>query len=154
PITNVKVRSGIVPFLIGGFAVAAIFFSAWLPSTELIVTRSTSGNVASDTSSERKDKPSAPPSSRHTSAPPSTMVTVDESGESADFVTRIWKDVRDGKNYRTRAGHDALILESVNGSESANGLTHCEFRRATTAGLDWAGFCTEQNRTDQSSRYV
>jgi hypothetical protein len=67
-------------------------------------------------------------------------------------VTKSWKNLRDGQNYRTHSNGDVLYLESADDYLKRVGdITRCEFRRAVSPGLSWTGFCWERNPKDQSS---
>jgi hypothetical protein len=157
PITATGVRGGILPFLIGGFVVVAIFFSIWLPSTEIVLTRSTPERRGDTVAVPRNNKTPGRYGAPRTDGSNPTRVTVDEGWDASDppgLVTKIWKDVRDGKNYRTRALGDVLFLEAVNSNggdgQNAGGIVHCDFRRGEQ---DWTGVCSERNPADQSIRY-
>jgi hypothetical protein len=164
PATNAKVRGGVVPFLIGGLVVVAIFFSIWLPSTEFVLTRPTLDGGGPSIGGTRNSKSAGRFGSGKASASNSTAITVDERGDGdpPGLVTRIWKDVRDGKNYRTRSVGDVLFLEAVNGNASvggdagmsSSGIVHCDFHHGPGAGQDWSGVCSERNPADQSIRYA
>jgi hypothetical protein len=67
----------------------------------------------------------------------------------------VWKNVRDGTNYRTRAGRTLLFLEPVEGRDKASGeFAHCEFHRASdNNGQIWKGVCVERNLQDHSTHY-
>jgi DnaJ domain len=159
PSANVRLRSWSVPVLVGGFVLAAIFFSVWLPSPELVITRTTAGSAATEASDPSAGKTSRRTAVPHARAQDPTIVTLDESGGAApEFETRIWKNVRDGKDYRTRARGDVLYLESVNGNgdyqTGASGIAHCEFHRKVNEGQEgWKGVCLERNPRDQNTSY-
>jgi DnaJ domain len=162
PITTTRVRGGIMPFLIGGFVVVAIFFSIWLPSTEIVLTRPAPEleRKGEDVAAPRNNKTAGRFGAPRTNGSNPARVTVDESGDGdpPGLVTKIWKDVRDGKNYRTRALGDVLFLEAVNSNngdgQNAGGIVHCDFRREASAAQDWTGVCSERNPADQSIRYA
>lgn len=70
----------------------------------------------------------------------------------APYVTKIWKNLRDGQTYRTRSNGDALYLESVDIYPKSTGdIISCDFKRAVTAEVSWAGVCRERNPKDQST---
>ena len=163
PTTNVRLRGGMVPVLIGGFVVAAIFFSIWLPSTEFVLTRPTPDHAGSSAGGARNSKTAERFGSEKANAPNRATVTVDENGngDPPGLVTRVWKDVREGRNYRTRSVGDVLFLEAVTGNAgiggdggNSGGIVHCDFHRGPGAGQDWSGVCSERNPTDQSIRYA
>ena len=147
PSANLRMRGGIAPFLIGGFVVVITFFSIWLPSTETVVTRSATEH--SDPSSTASGKAKTPGhfASPHPAAN-TTVVSVDDG-----LATKVWKNVRDGKNYRTRTIGDVLFLEVIDGEgKRTAGIIHCDFRRT---GPDWTGMCSERTSSaDPSIRYA
>jgi hypothetical protein len=156
PSANAKLRTGIVPVLIGGFVVAFVYFSIWFPSSSIVVTHTSPGEGAADAAALHPGKETKKTAPSHGVAPGPTVVTVDESGADVPgFVTRVWKNVRDGTNYRTRAGRTLLFLEPVDGREKAAGeIAHCEFHRtAETGGQSWKGVCVERNLQDHSTHY-
>jgi hypothetical protein len=63
--------------------------------------------------------------------------------------------VRDGENYRTRAGRSLLFLEPVEGREKAAGeIIHCEFHRDGDNNKQvWKGVCVERDPQDRSTHY-
>jgi len=155
PSTNAKFRTGIVPVLIGGFAVAFTYFTIRFPSSSSVMTPTSPGEGAADAAAMRPEnerKKSVVPGN----GPGTTVVAVDESGTDVPgFVTRVWKNVRDGSNYRTRAGRSLLFLEPVEGREKATGeITHCEFHRsADNNKQSWKGVCAERDPQDRSTHY-
>ena len=99
-------------------------------------------------------KAAGPFSSPRKGAPNPTVVTVDESGEgnAAGEVTRVWMDVRDGKNYRTHSFGDALMLELIDAAgKNAAGIVHCDFHHA---GQQWTGNCSERNAAEPGIHYA
>jgi len=70
----------------------------------------------------------------------------------APYVTKIWKNLRDGQTYRTRTNGAMLYLESVDAYlERVSEITSCEFRPAVSIGLNWMGICWVRNPKDQST---
>jgi hypothetical protein len=152
---DAKVSGGGGAFLfLFAFLFAAISLVSWLPWPPAILTRGTAGGVAPNAADPGMAKTPRPSASQRATVQNPTIVTVDESGdEEADSVVRIWKNLRDGQNYRTRLKGDTLSLEAVGGnSKSAAGITRCEFHRAANAGPDWSGICWERNPQEQSAR--
>jgi DnaJ domain len=83
---------------------------------------------------------------RPTAAPSeSPKVTVtDESGEEAEWSIKIWTNLKDGQNYRTRANEEMLFLESVGTGARATGeLSKCEFHHTAGGAPNWVGICSE-----------
>jgi curved DNA-binding protein CbpA len=153
PPENLRMRGGIAPFLIGGFVVVIVFYSIWLPSTETVVTRSATEHSEPNSAAAHNGKSPGHVASPHPGAN-TTVVSVDDgaSGQNPGLVTKVWKNVRDGKNYRTRTIGDVLFLEVIDseGKRTA-GIIHCDFRRT---GPDWTGMCSERNSSaDPSIRY-
>lgn len=156
PSTNVRLRAGMAPVLIGGFAVAFVYFTIWFPSGPIVVMHTSPGEGAADAATVHPSKDPKKANPPHPGATGSTIVTTDESGADVPgFVTRIWKNVRDGTNYRTRAGRTLLFLEPVEGRDKASGeIAHCEFHRASdNNGQIWKGVCVERNLQDHSTHY-
>ncbi len=83
---------------------------------------------------------------RPTAAPSeSPKVTVtDESAEDAEWSTKIWTNLKDGQNYRTRANEEMLFLEAVGTGARATGeLSKCEFHHTAGGAPNWVGICSE-----------
>jgi len=154
PPANLRMRGGIAPFLIGGFVVVITFFSIWLPSTETVVMRSATEHGDPSSTAAHKTKSPGHFASPHPESN-TTVVSVDEggSGQALGLVTKVWKNVRDGKNYRTRTIGDVLFLEVIDGEgKRTAGIIHCDFRRT---GPDWTGMCSERTSSaDPSIRYA
>ncbi|HXT75545.1 MAG TPA: J domain-containing protein [Candidatus Eisenbacteria bacterium] len=156
PSANARLRTGIVPALIGGFAVAFVYFTIWFPSASSVVTPTSPGEGAADAAAMHPGNETKKTSAARGNGPGATVVAVDESGADVPgFVTRVWKSVRDGSNYRTRAGRSLLFLEPVEGREKASGeITHCEFHRsADNNKQSWKGVCAERDPQDRSTHY-
>jgi hypothetical protein len=155
PSTNARFRTGIVPVLIGGFAVAFVYFTIWFPSASSVVMPTSPGEGAADAAMQ-PGKNTKKTAAAQGTGPGTTIVAVDESGADVPgFVTRVWKNVRDGENYRTRAGRSLLFLEPVEGREKAAGeIIHCEFHRAGENNKQiWKGVCVERDPQDRSTHY-
>jgi curved DNA-binding protein CbpA len=154
PPSSIKMTGGLTPVLIGGYVVAAIFFAIWLPSTEMVLRPATESGEANPTVAAHNGKTAGRLSPPRKGAPSPTVVTVDESGEgnAAGEVTRVWMDVRDGKNYRTHSFGDALMLEVIDAAgKSAAGIVHCDFHHA---GQRWTGNCSERNAAEPGIHYA
>jgi curved DNA-binding protein CbpA len=155
PLSTIRTTGGMTPVLIGGYVVAVIFFAIWLPSTDMVVRRPvTESGEANPTVVAHNGKTAGRFSSPRTGVPSPTVVTVDESGEgnAAGEVTRVWMDVRDGRNYRTHSFGDALMLEVIDtAGKSAAGIVHCDFHHA---GQQWTGNCSERNAAEPSIHYA
>jgi DnaJ domain len=151
---NAKMSGGSALLLVLALVCAALFLVRWLPSMPAILTRGTAERVAPRVADAQAAKTPREAASRRASAPNPTILTVDESGEeTGDSAVRIWKDLRDGQNYRTRLRGDTLSLESVGGnSRTVTSITRCEFHRAANPGPDWRGVCWERILKDQSTR--
>jgi DnaJ domain len=161
PLGNARVRGAMMPGLIGGFVVAAIFFSVWLPSTDFVVTQSIGGSEAATVGDA--GAPGLGPgkaAARRVIGEKSHVVATEDS---LGFVTRIWRNLEDGRKYRTRASADVLFLEAIEaasdpGANSAGGgksggeISDCKFHRAASGGASWTGVCREKSREDQSVR--
>src|SRR6476660_8200531 len=89
PSTNVRLRTGTVPVLIGGFAVAFVYFTIWFPSGPIVVLHTSPGEGASDAAAMRVGKEPKKTASPQADAARPTVATIDESGADVPgFVTR------------------------------------------------------------------
>jgi DnaJ domain len=154
PPSSPKMRGALVPLLIAGFVIVTVFFAIWLPSTETVVRRGAAKLADVAAKGVRSAKNAGRFSSKHPGAPDPSIVVVDQStaGDPPGVVTKIWKDMKDGKNYRSREIGDVLFLEVVEGTgKSPAGIVHCDFRRADQ---DWTGTCSERNAKEPGIRYA
>ena len=72
--------------------------------------------------------------------------------EEPTYITKIWKNTRDGRMYRTRSNGNGVYLESLDDPlKRKSDITSCEFHRAVSIGLNWVGDCWERNPKDQST---
>jgi hypothetical protein len=161
PSANLRIRGAMPPVLIGGFVVAAVFFSVWLPSTEFVVTQSSAGGDAAAVGDGTTRQDPGKAAARHVIGEKPHVAAMEDS---LGFVTKIWKNVEDGHKYRTRASTDVLFLEAIGSSSDPAGSTaagsgksggeisDCKFHRAASGGTSWVGVCREKSREDQSVR--
>src|ERR1700722_3452262 len=69
---------------------------------------------------------------------------VDRSGSEAILPTRVWSNLKDGQNYRSRLDGNTLYLDAIAmGGKIGGQFAGCEFHRNGTSDSDWAGMCTE-----------
>jgi hypothetical protein len=152
PPSATKIRGPMTIGLIVAYVAAIIFYAVWLPSTEMILRRPSTASADPGVTPSPASKSGGPLSTPHKASPAPTIVTVDESGQANGEVSRIWMDVRSGKNYRTRTIGDTLFLEAIDTvGKSPAGIVHCDFHHA---GQEWTGKCSERLDTDPGVHYT
>jgi hypothetical protein len=154
PSANIRIPGGRMPLVVSTIVFAAILLSVWLLSEPNIAPQTATDRFAPMLEDAQKAKTPGNSPSGATERKP-TVVAVDPGGEgdTPGFVTKFWKNLTDGKNYRTRLSGDLLYLEPVRApGKGAGEAIECEFHRAVSGGLSWAGICSERDPTDQSTR--
>jgi DnaJ domain len=144
------IGSGKKPLAISAAIFVAIFLALCLfspPSNEApLVTR----YVAPALAGSSRANASHPPASAHGRPNGSGAAVAEESGEGEALATKVWRNLKDGQNYRTRLNGDVLFLEAINGTGTGIGeIISCEFHRASQ---NWIGVCSERNPQDQKER--
>jgi hypothetical protein len=72
--------------------------------------------------------------------------------EATRYPAKTWKNLRDGRIYRTRSTGATLYLESLDDPlNRVSDFVSCNFQRAVSVGLGWVGDCWERNPKDQST---
>jgi hypothetical protein len=131
------------PTLIGSaIVVTCILLALWLVSPsyfEMATTSRIAHAVASRARSVAKS-----PSSPKVLADNQPNEVVDESGPEAQLPTRVWSNLKDGQNYRSRIDGTALYLDAIaSGGKISGQFAGCEFHRTGAGQSDWVGMCTE-----------
>jgi len=71
---------------------------------------------------------------------------------AANYVTKTWKNLKDGQLYRTHSKGETLYVETADNYQNRTGdLISCEFQRAVSPGVSWTGSCWVRNPKDQSA---
>jgi hypothetical protein len=100
-----------------------------------------------------RNAPQPQPAASHVAAEGPTVAVVDENGAEAALPTKIWSNLKDGQNYRTRLNGDALSLEAIGGSGNVAGqITSCEFHHTAGGAPNWVGICSERASQGETGR--
>ena len=100
-----------------------------------------------------RNAPQPQPAASHVAAEGPTVAVVDENGAEAALPTKIWSNLKDGQNYRTRLNGDALSLEAIGGSGNVAGqITSCEFHHTAGGAPNWVGICSERASQGETER--
>jgi len=134
--------------LIGGLSLSLWLFS---PSYLEIGTLARRADVAAARLYKSKKNP-RPPAANVAADTPAQAV-VDENGENVASPTKLWTNLKDGQNYRTRVNGNTLFLEAIeNGNKSFGEISKCEFHRVAGGGPSWVGFCSEPAKPGEPER--
>jgi hypothetical protein len=139
------ITSGRTPLLIAAGLVAIVLFSLWLLSPSYFdIAASRVAKTAPTRSGTATSVQHAAASPRAAQSP--TVAVVDESGEDPTLPTKIWTNLKDGQNYRTRLNGELLSVEAIAGGGKSTGeITKCEFHRAGGGTPSWVGICSERD---------
>jgi hypothetical protein len=75
-----------------------------------------------------------PPSSPKVLANNQPDEVVDESGPEAQMPARVWSNLKDGQNYRSRVDSTTLYLDAIaSGGKISGQFAGCEFHHAAQA---------------------
>ena len=155
PSADTRIPSGSMPLVVGTILFAAILSSVWLLSEPNFAPQTARDRVAPMVEDAQKATTAGKSSLQRVTEGKPTTVAV-EPGSVADapgFVTKFWKNLTDGKNYRTRQSGDLLYLEPVRApGKSAGDAIECEFHRVVSGGQSWAGICSQRDSKDQNTR--
>jgi DnaJ domain len=134
------------PALIGSaVVVSCILLALWLvsPSYFEMATSSHLSHAVAAHSIESKSRGAAQP-------PSSPQVLADSapngvgSEPEAQQPTRVWANLKDGQNYRSRIDGATLYIDAIaNGGKISGQFAGCEFHHAGAGPSDWVGMCTE-----------
>ena len=131
------------PTLIGSaIVVTCILLALWLVSPSYFEMATTS-RIAHAVASRARGV-AKPPSSPRVLADNQPDEVVDESGAEAQMPARVWSNLKDGQNYRSRVDSTTLYLDAIaSGGKISGQFAGCEFHHAGTGPSDWVGMCTE-----------
>ena len=131
------------PALIGStIVVTCILLALWLISPSYFEMASTSRIAHAVASRARRVTQS--PSSPQVLADGSAAAALGENATEAQPATRIWSNLKDGQNYRSRIEGNDLYLDAIaSGGKIGGQFAGCEFHRAGAGPSDWVGMCTE-----------
>jgi DnaJ domain len=131
------------PALIGSaVTVTCILLTLWLVSPSYFEMASTSRIAHAVASRARRVTQS--PSSPQVLADGSAAAALGENATEAQPATRIWSNLKDGQNYRSRIEGNDLYLDAIaSGGKIGGQFAGCEFHRAGAGPSDWVGMCTE-----------
>jgi DnaJ-like protein len=131
------------PALIGSaVTVTCILLTLWLVSPSYFEMATTSRIAHAVASRARRVTQS--PSSPQVLADGSAAEPLGENATEAQPATRIWSNLKDGQNYRSRVEGNDLYLDAIaSGGKIGGQFAGCEFHRAGAGSSDWVGMCTE-----------
>jgi DnaJ domain len=131
------------PALIGSaVTVTCILLTLWLVSPSYFEMATTSRIAHAVASRARRVTQS--PSSPRVLADGSAATAVGENAPEAQPATRVWSNLKDGQNYRSRIEGNDLYLDAIaSGGKIGGQFAGCEFHRAGAGQSDWVGMCTE-----------
>jgi hypothetical protein len=135
------------PTLIGSaIVVSCVLLALWLISPSYFEMATTSHGVASHATGSKQPAQSKP----HQSVSPKVLAdsapneVVDMSGPNAMLATRVWANLKDGQNYRSRLDGSDLYLDAIAiGGRISGQFAGCEFHHNGAGESDWVGTCTE-----------
>jgi hypothetical protein len=131
--------------------VVIVLFGLWLLSPSYLEIATSRGNSAIASSPVVNKRTPRTAAGRAAAGP--TVAVVDESGEEGALPTKIWTNLKDGQNYRTRAKADVLFLEAIaNGPKNGGEITKCEFHRGSDGAPSWVGICSEAGLQGEGER--
>ena len=131
------------PALIGSaVTVTCILLTLWLVSPSYFEMATTSRIAHAVASRARRVTQS--PSSPQVLADGSAAAALGENAPEAQPATRVWSNLKDGQNYRSRIEGNDLYLDAIaSGGKIGGQFAGCEFHRAGAGPSDWIGMCTE-----------
>jgi DnaJ domain len=139
-----KISGGRTALIVSTVLLSGILVTLWLASPSYLDIAILAHRA--DKAAARLYKSQAPPrpSASQVSADGPSVAVVDQGGEGAALPTKIWTNLKDGQNYRTRENGDALFLDAIeNGAKGVGEITKCEFHRAAGGAPTWVGICSE-----------
>jgi DnaJ domain len=140
------------PTLIGSaIVVTCILLALWLISPSYFEMATTS-RIAHAVASRARNV-AKPPSSPKVLADNQPNEVVDESTSEAQMPARIWSNLKDGQNYRSRVDSTMLYLDAIaSGGKISGQFAGCEFHHVGTGSSDWVGMCTELGGNGEALR--
>jgi hypothetical protein len=148
-----SISSGRSALILSAILIGGLSLSLWLfsPSYFEIGTLARRADVAAARLYKSKKNPR--PTTANVAAETPAQVVVDESGEDPGSTTKIWTNLKDGQNYRTRVNGNALFLDAIeNSNKSVGEMSKCEFHRAAGGGPSWVGICSEPSVPGEPER--
>jgi DnaJ domain len=128
--------------IVSAVTVTCILLALWLVSPSYFEMATTSRIAHAVASRARRVTQS--PSSPQVLADGSAAEAPGESGSEAQPPTRVWSNLKDGQNYRSRVEGNDLYLDAIaSGGKIGGQFAGCEFHRAGAGPSDWVGMCTE-----------
>jgi DnaJ domain len=147
-----RISSGRPALLASAGVVVIVLLGLWLLSPSYLEIATSRGNSAI-ASSPAVNKRTPRTAAAGRAAPSPTVAVVDESGEDPALPTKIWTNLKDGQNYRTRAKGDVLFLDAIaNGPKNGGEITKCEFHRGSDGAPSWVGICSEAGLQGEGER--
>jgi hypothetical protein len=145
------------PTLIGStIVVACLLLALWLVSPsyfEMATTSRIAHAVAAHTIGSKPHGTPQQSSSPRVLADGAPDEIVDMSAPEAMVPTRIWSNLKDGQNYRSRIDGTALYLDAIAvGGKISGQFAGCEFHRTGAGESDWVGMCTELGGNGEALR--
>src|ERR1700722_2327783 len=131
------------PALIGStIVVTCILLALWLISPSYFEMATTS-RIAHAVASRARSVTQSP-TSPQVLADGSAVGVLGENAPEAQPATRVWSNLKDGQNYRSRIEGNDLYLDAIaSGGKIGGQFAGCEFHRAGAGPSDWVGMCTE-----------
>jgi DnaJ domain len=127
--------------IVSTVVVTCILLALWLISPSYFEMATTSRIAHAVASRARRVTQS--PSSPQVLADGSTSENPGENAADAPPPNRIWSNLRDGQNYRSRLEGNDLFLDAIaSGGKIGGQFAGCEFHRGAGPS-DWIGMCTE-----------
>jgi DnaJ domain len=146
------ITSGRTALILSAILVAGVLFSLWVLSPSYLEIAIAHKAEAAASRIYRRKKAVEPTASPAAAKAPAVAV-VDESGEDAELPTKIWSNLKDGQNYRTRLNGELLSLEVIgNTTKGAGEITKCEFHRTAGGAPSWVGICSERDLRGEAER--
>ena len=144
------------PTLIGSaIVVTCVLLALWLVSPSYFEMATTSRIAHAVAAHTIGSKPHATPqsSSPKVLADSAPDEVVDMASHEAMLPTRVWSNLKDGQNYRSRIDGSELYLDAIaNGGKISGQFAGCEFHRTGAAESDWVGMCTEIGGSGEALR--
>jgi hypothetical protein len=145
--------SGRTSLILSTILLTIVIFALWLLSPSYIEIATSSHVSGTSTPAPYGGKEVRPNPSKPSAAKDPGVTVVDESGPDAAWPTRIWTNLKDGQNYRTRVNGNALYLDAVDtGGKNSGEIANCEFHRANKDAPNWVGACSERGPQNQDER--
>jgi DnaJ domain len=148
------ISSGRTALVLSAILVVVALASLWaLSPSYLEIAIAHRAEAAAAKLYKSRNAPRPQPAASHIAPEGPTVAVVDESAAETALPTKIWSNLKDGQNYRTRLNGDALSLEAIGGSGNAAGqITSCEFHHTAGGAPNWVGICSERASQGETER--